>query len=88
MKSEVSRTCVGCGLVHDKKTMLRIVRNSEGEIIPDETGRMNGRGAYICLSADCLEKAVKRHGLDRAFKQTVSEETVKSVTDYILVHVK
>ena len=45
MKSEVSRTCVGCGEVHDKKTMLRIVRNTQGEIVPDETGRANGRGA-------------------------------------------
>ncbi len=72
--------------MHDKKSMLRIVRNMQGEIVPDDTGRMNGRGAYICLSESCLEKAVKRHGLDRAFKQTVSEETVKSVTDYILSH--
>ena len=86
MKSEVSRTCVGCGQVHDKKSMLRIVRNMKGEIVPDETGRANGRGAYICMSEDCLEKALKRHGLDRAFKTTVSEETIKSVTEFINGH--
>ena len=86
MKSEVARTCVGCGNVHDKKSMLRIVRNMQGEIVPDENGRMNGRGAYICISEDCLEKALKRHGLDRAFKQTVSAKTVKSVTEFIMSH--
>ncbi|MBO7356797.1 MAG: YlxR family protein [Lachnospiraceae bacterium] len=86
MKSEVSRTCVGCGEVHDKKTMLRIVRNMQGEIVPDETGRANGRGAYICVSESCLEKALKRHGLDRAFKTTVSEETIKKVTEFIALY--
>ncbi|MBQ1897060.1 MAG: YlxR family protein [Lachnospiraceae bacterium] len=86
MKSEVSRTCVGCGEVHDKKTMLRIVRNTQGEIVPDETGRANGRGAYICVSESCLEKALKRRGLDRAFKTAVSEETIGKVTEFIVGH--
>jgi len=83
MASEVSRTCIGCGEVHDKKTMIRIVRDPQGAIRADESGRANGRGAYICLNEDCLEKAVKRQGLNRAFKMQVSQDTVSEVSEYI-----
>ncbi|MBO4910045.1 MAG: YlxR family protein [Lachnospiraceae bacterium] len=83
MASEVSRTCIGCGEVHDKKTMIRIVRDSQGVIRSDESGRANGRGAYICLNEECLDKAVKKQGLNRAFKMQVSKDTVSEVSEYI-----
>ena len=80
------RQCMGCREMKSKKEMVRILRTVDGSVVLDLTGRMNGRGAYICISEDCLEKALKRHGLDRAFKQTVSAETVKSVTEFIMSH--
>ncbi|MBP5555754.1 MAG: YlxR family protein [Lachnospiraceae bacterium] len=83
MASEVSRTCIGCGEVHDKKTMIRIVKDPKGMIGVDESGRANGRGAYICLNEECLEKAVKKQGLNRAFKMQVSRDTVSEVSEYI-----
>ena len=83
MASEVSRTCIGCGEVHDKKTMIRIVKNPQGIIKADDTGRANGRGAYICLNEDCLEKAVKKQALNKAFKMQVSKDTVSEVSEYI-----
>ena len=83
MASEVSRTCIGCGEVHDKKTMIRIVRDSQGVIRSDESGRANGRGAYICLNEEYLDKAVKKQGLNRAFKMQVSKDTVSEVSEYI-----
>lgn len=83
MASEVSRTCIGCGEVHDKKTMIRIVRDPQGIIRADESGRANGRGAYICLNEECLDKAVKKQGLNRAFKMQVSKDTVSEVSEYI-----
>ena len=83
MASEVSRTCIGCGEVHDKKTMIRIVRDPQGVIRADESGRANGRGAYICLNEECLDKAVKKQGLNRAFKMQVSKDTVSEVSEYI-----
>ena len=86
MASEVSRTCIGCGNIRDKKTMIRIVKDPQGVIRADETGRANGRGAYICVSESCLEKAIKRRGLDRAFKTAVSEETIGKVTEFIVGH--
>ena len=83
MASEVSRTCIGCGEVHDKKTMIRIVRDPQGVIRADESGRANGRGAYICLNEECLDKAVKKQGFNRAFKMQVSKDTVSEVSEYI-----
>ena len=83
MASEVSRTCIGCGEVHDKKTMIRIVKDLQGIIKADDTGRANGRGAYICLNEDCLEKAVKKQALNKAFNMQVSKDTVSEVSEYI-----
>ena len=77
---------MGCGEIFDKKSLIRIVRNTDGLILVDETGRMNGRGAYICPSAACLEKAFKKHGLDRAFKTTVPKEALDGISDYIIKH--
>ena len=50
-----------------KKELLRVVRTPEGEILIDPTGKRSGRGAYICASADCLNKARKQRQLERTF---------------------
>ena len=49
------RKCVGCGEMKSKKEMMRVLKTTEDEIILDATGRKNGRGAYVCLSQECLE---------------------------------
>ncbi len=71
------RMCVACREMRPKKELLRIVRTPEGEVLADESGRMNGRGAYLCRSADCLERAVKTRALDRALEAKVELETVE-----------
>ncbi|MCD7955816.1 MAG: YlxR family protein [Lachnospiraceae bacterium] len=63
----------------NKKEMLRVLRTPEGEIVLDETGRKNGRGAYICRSLECLEKARKNKGLERSLKVKIPEETYESL---------
>jgi len=68
------RTCVSCRESKDKRELLRIVRTPEGEIKVDDTGKMNGRGAYVCKNKECIEKLMKNHGLDRAFKMQVPNE--------------
>lgn len=60
------RRCTGCGEMKSKKEMIRVIRTAEGEILLDATGKKNGRGAYLCFSAECLEKAVKSRGLERS----------------------
>lgn len=73
------RKCTGCQEMKSKKEMLRIIRTPEGSIVLDTTGRKNGRGAYVCYSADCFEKAVKSRGLERSLKCKVPEETYESL---------
>ncbi len=51
------RKCVGCQEMKEKKSLIRVVKTAEGDIILDDTGKKNGRGAYICKSLECLKKA-------------------------------
>lgn len=68
------RQCVGCKEMKPKKELLRVVRTPDGVIDLDPTGKRSGRGAYICPQVECLAKAVKQKGLERALEQPISEE--------------
>lgn len=68
------RQCIGCGEMKSKKEMMRILKTSEGEIALDDTGRKNGRGAYLCFSKECLLRAVKTKGLERSFQMRIRPE--------------
>lgn len=73
------RQCVGCRESKEKKQLIRIVKTTGGEddisiIQIDRTGKVNGRGAYICDSAECLRKARKNNGLSRAFRMNVTDD--------------
>lgn len=67
------RQCLGCGEMKNKKEMLRVIKTPEGEICLDTTGRKNGRGAYVCMSGECLAKARKNKGLERSLKTAIPE---------------
>lgn len=68
------RMCLGCQEMKPKKELLRIVKNQENEISVDFNGKKPGRGAYICKSVSCFEKARKGKRLERAFESPISEE--------------
>jgi hypothetical protein len=68
------RQCIGCGESKEKNSLIRIIRTPEGNIELDDTGKKNGRGAYLCKSQDCLKKVMKSKGLDRSFKMSVPKE--------------
>lgn len=68
------RMCTACREMKPKRELVRIVKTSEGEIKLDTTGKLNGRGAYICKDKECLMKAQKINALSRAFSMNVSEE--------------
>lgn len=68
LKKIPQRTCLGCRAVKPKKELVRIVRTPEGEAIVDSTGKRAGRGAYICPSQECLEKAFKGSLLAQALE--------------------
>lgn len=63
----------------NKKEMMRVLRTPENEIVLDTTGRKNGRGAYLCRSMECLEKAVKNHGLERSLKTGIPQEVYENL---------
>ena len=67
IKKVPMRMCLGCREMKPKRELIRIVMNKEGEISLDMTGKLAGRGAYICNSAKCASKLKKTHGLERNF---------------------
>ena len=74
LKKIPQRTCIGCNTKKDKRDFIRIVKNKENEIEVDKTGKMQGRGAYICDNMDCLEKAIKSKRLEKSFEMQISNE--------------
>lgn len=74
LKKQPQRTCIGCNTKKDKKDLIRIVKNKQGEIKLDRTGKLDGRGAYICDRVDCLEKAIKSKRLERTFECQIEEK--------------
>ena len=77
------RMCVACREMKPKKELIRVVRTPEGEIVADETGRKNGRGAYLCRSEACLNKALKIRALDQALEQPLTEAAVDALRQVI-----
>lgn len=57
-----------------KKEMMRVLKPVEGPIVLDMTGKKNGRGAYLCMTQECLIKARKNKGLERSFKMSIPDE--------------
>ena len=75
------RTCIACRQSKPKKELVRIVRNKDGEFFVDRTGRLNGRGAYVCDDNACFEKIIKRKMLGHAFGVEVPNEVYVSVEE-------
>ena len=75
------RQCIGCGEMKNKKEMIRVLKTPEGEFTLDSTGRKNGRGAYVCPSAECLGKAIKSKGLERSFKMASPKEIYEKLEE-------
>lgn len=73
------RKCVGCQEMKSKKEMMRVLKTSEDTFELDATGKKNGRGAYLCFSKECFEKAVKNKGLERSFKQEIPKEVYEKL---------
>lgn len=73
------RKCVGCQEMKNKRELLRVLKTSEDEFMIDATGKKNGRGAYLCFSKECFEKAVKCKGLERSFKQSIPKEVYEKL---------
>ena len=76
------RQCVGCRMMKNKKELIRIVKNKEGEVSVDPTGKKNGRGAYLKRSLDAIELAKKKKILNRVLDTEIPEEIYEELKTY------
>jgi len=83
LKSIPQRTCIGCNVKNDKMNFIRIVKDNQNNISIDRTGKANGRGAYICDSIDCLEKAIKNKKIEKSFKMSIDNEIYEKLRNLI-----
>ena len=74
IKHVPQRTCVACREVKSKRELVRVVRTPDGNIELDSTGKKNGRGAYVCPTRDCWEKALAGKQLERTLRSNISEK--------------
>ncbi len=82
------RRCVGCREMKEKRLLIRVVRSAEGQIAFDPTGRMNGRGAYLCKEPACFAKARKAKALNREFSMEIPEGIYQEVAEQLEAHVR
>lgn len=83
VKKIPERMCIGCQEMKPKKTLIRVVRTPEGTIEIDYTGKRSGRGAYICRSKDCLDKALKGKRLDKALKHAITQDIKEGLLERV-----
>jgi predicted RNA-binding protein YlxR (DUF448 family) len=82
------RRCVGCWEMKEKRELIRIVKNNEGSILVDPTGRKNGRGAYICKNMDCFLKAKKTKSLNKEFSCEIPQEIYDGISEQLEAYVE
>ena len=84
MKNNPQRTCMGCFQKKDKKELIRIVKNKQGEVFIDKTGKSDGRGIYLCNNNNCLEKLIKNNKLEKALNIKISEDIYENLRGVII----
>ena len=70
------RTCIGCGKSEDKRKIVRFVRTPDGAVEVDDTGKANGRGAYVHATLECFELAIRKRKIASALRANVSEDDI------------
>ncbi len=79
------RQCMGCRERTDKRNLIRVVRTPDGHVQLDFSGKLGGRGAYICPKAECLKKAQKAKSLERSLEVPIPEEVYERLSREIEV---
>lgn len=74
------RQCVGCREMKPKNELIRLIRTPENTVCLDKTGKMNGRGAYLCPNAVCFQQAVKKNAWNRALNMQISDEVYETLS--------
>lgn len=71
------RQCMGCRERRPKRELLRVVRTPEGNVLLDFSGKLNGRGTYLCPNPECLKKAMRAKALERQLETEIPEEVYR-----------
>ncbi|HZK33449.1 MAG TPA: YlxR family protein [Tissierellaceae bacterium] len=77
------RKCIACGKRKPKKELIRIVKNNEKGAVIDESGKINGRGAYICSNMECVTNAEKSNRLSRALEIDIPKDIYDGLKEII-----
>ena len=89
MKKKPQRSCVSCRTVRDKSDLLRVVMTPEGDVVYDPTGKLAGRGAYLCRNEECITQELKKAArLSKGLKKPLTEEEIKALAKSLLESIK
>ena len=85
MKKKPQRSCVSCRTVREKKDLLRVVVTPEGDVVYDPTGKLAGRGAYLCPNEECITQELKKAAkLSKGLKKPLTEDEIKELAKSLL----
>ena len=84
MKKIIQRCCIGCNTKKDKNELIRIVKSKNGDVTVDKTGKLPGRGAYICGYKECLEKIIKSKKLETTLETAVPDNIFEELRGALL----
>lgn len=79
MKKIPLRMCLGCREMKEKLSLVRIVKTPDGNIVLDKTGKINGRGAYVCNNKVCFDKCIKTKSLERQLQVKIPQEIIDEI---------
>lgn len=89
MKKKPQRSCVSCRTVRDKNDLLRVVVTPEGDVRYDPTGKLAGRGAYLCRNEECITAELKKAAkLSKGLKKPLTDEEIKELAKSLLDSIK
>ena len=89
MKKKPQRSCVSCRTVRDKSDLLRVVMTPEGDVVYDPTGKLAGRGAYLCRNEECITQELKKAArLSKGLKKPLTEEEIKALAKSLMESIK
>jgi len=74
-----ARTCIACRQVANKRSLVRVVRASDGFAYVDRTGKVNGRGAYVHPREQCFDEAIRRRKFDHALRIKLQEDDTEKL---------
>lgn len=86
VRRQPQRTCIGCRRILTKRELNRVVRTTDGRIVVDPTGKVPGRGAYVCNNRRCWLDALARKQFERALKVELTEEDRAMIEAYAALH--